>query len=396
MKHQTSVIFKTEQKERLQELFILNAMKQDELAHIFSLVRAISGVDMVEFQLFDEEFDWHTAKLPQNQKANYGALSFSKKLITNKKLQLEIADINSHPDFVFEKHFVAKENISYYFGTALKSEIGHYLGVLCIYQDKPFTLTTVQKEGFTALVNQIWQSVALKKAKKNIMSICEKKEAKVKALHHELHSFTQELIAPTLHLKTSIDTFIKENGHLDSYLETWISNISTNADTLNQTLSGMLDYMLYNTTPIAYSHFNLKDVIAKIKNQIDPNNRLTLISENTEEEVYLFKKGLEFLLTNLFSNSILDTSNGRYCKLSYHKTDTYHELIYSDCGPNIKEHYPDQIFEMFYTKKHETCNQRTFGLATAKCLAERMDGSLSIMEPTAKNSLTFKLFLPVV
>ncbi|TKD66769.1 ATP-binding protein [Flavobacterium sp. ASW18X] len=396
MKQQTSIIFKAEQKERLQELFILNSMKQDELQRIYKLASAISGVDKVEFQLFDEEFDWYTAKTPYNQKANHGALSLSKHLLAKRKIQLEVEDLHTHPDFVFEKHFVAKDNLRYYFGTALKSEVGHYLGVLCVYHDKPLTLTTNQKEGFEALVDQIWQAVALKKAKKSVIAICEKKEAKLKGLHQELHSFTQELIAPTLRLKTAIDTFSKENGHLDPYLDTWVRDITKNANTLNHTLGGMLDHILYNTTPIDYRNFNLKDLIAKTKSKVDPNNNLTLVSEETEEEVYLFEKGLEFLFTNLFSNSVLDTRNGRYCKISYQKTETHHQIFYSDCGPNIKEHYPDQIFQMFYTRKNETCNQRAFGLATAKCLAERMNGSISIIEPVAKNSLTFKLQLPVI
>ena len=133
---------------------------------------------------------------------------------------------------------------------------------------------------------------------------------------------------------------------------------------------------------------NLQESIKKYNGEVVVNSLPTINSSNA----FLFTT-----LKNLIENGLkYNQSPTPTVEVSYHTTETHHQIIVSDNGIGIDEEYHEKVFEMFKRLHNRGEYEGSgIGLAIVKLVIEKLDGTIEIESKVGKGTV-FKILLPVV
>jgi signal transduction histidine kinase len=124
-----------------------------------------------------------------------------------------------------------------------------------------------------------------------------------------------------------------------------------------------------------------------------------IADHETEVETRLPKAGVEAncdrervaqIMRILLDNALRHTPEGTHVTVSANRNNGAAELTVADSGPGVSNGTRGQVFERFYTG--DAARGAGLGLAIARELAERMDGSIELYTRPGKTA--FKLELP--
>ena len=133
---------------------------------------------------------------------------------------------------------------------------------------------------------------------------------------------------------------------------------------------------------------NLQESIKKYNGEVVVNSLPTINSSNA----FLFTT-----LKNLIENGLkYNQSPIPTVEISYHQTETHHQIIVADNGIGIEEQYHKRVFEMFKRLHNRGEYEGSgIGLAIVKLVIEKLDGTIEIESKVGKGTV-FKILLPVV
>ncbi|MFK7948773.1 MAG: ATP-binding protein [Saprospiraceae bacterium] len=131
---------------------------------------------------------------------------------------------------------------------------------------------------------------------------------------------------------------------------------------------------------------NLQESIVKYNGEVVIEDLPTINSNNT----FLFTA-----LKNLIENGLkYNESKTPTVKVSYSKTENYHQIIVSDNGIGIDENYHKKIFEMFKLLHNRGAYEGSgIGLAIVKLSVEKLGGRVEVESEVGKGT-RFMLQLP--
>ena len=92
---------------------------------------------------------------------------------------------------------------------------------------------------------------------------------------------------------------------------------------------------------------------------------------------YLVKWQTE-ALTNILKNSIEYSKENSKINISYLENNVYTEIIIEDFGKGIKKADLPHIFERFYQGKNASRDSVGIGLALAKTIIEKDEGTINV------------------
>jgi signal transduction histidine kinase len=150
-----------------------------------------------------------------------------------------------------------------------------------------------------------------------------------------------------------------------------------------------------------YTSFSKNEVIEM--QPVDLSILLSSVTSNLNETIQKYNGKVNyndlpnihsslFLLYTIFKNLI---ENGlKYnqspiptVEISYHQTETHHQIIVSDNGIGISEEYHDKIFEMFKRLHHRGEYEGSgIGLAIVKLCTDKLEGTVEIESEEEKGS----------
>jgi two-component system OmpR family sensor kinase len=125
-----------------------------------------------------------------------------------------------------------------------------------------------------------------------------------------------------------------------------------------------------------------------------------LVDHETELETRLPEAGVEArcdrervaqIMRILLDNALRHTPEGTHVTVSANRNNGAAELTVADSGPGVSDGTRGQLFERFYTG--DAARGAGLGLAIARELAERMDGTIELYTRPGKTA--FRLELPV-
>jgi two-component system, OmpR family, sensor kinase len=141
---------------------------------------------------------------------------------------------------------------------------------------------------------------------------------------------------------------------------------------------------------------DLTDLARSVAREFMP----ALADHHTELAVRLPREGVEArcdrervaqIMRILLDNALRHTPQGTQVTVSANRDNGAAELMVADSGPGLSAGLDGKVFDRFYTG--DATSGAGLGLAIARELAERMDGTITLS--SRPGSTSFKLELPV-
>ncbi|RZK82683.1 MAG: PAS domain S-box protein [Pedobacter sp.] len=146
----------------LHQYGILDTPVEDQFEDITKLARLICNMPIALISLVDEDRLFIKSVVGAKTTAEPRDVSFSYYTIQGEDI-LEITDTLLDERFVDHPRVVGAPKVRYYAGAPLIDQDGFKLGVICVFDTKPNSLTNDQKEGLRTLAREIITHITLKK-----------------------------------------------------------------------------------------------------------------------------------------------------------------------------------------------------------------------------------------
>lgn len=121
---------------------------------------------------------------------------------------------------------------------------------------------------------------------------------------------------------------------------------------------------------------------------------ITIQSRFADGEIYVNKKGLQQVLTNLVDNAIRYSEKDSKIELFGEKTANYYQITVANTGPYISEEDRKKIFDRFY-RIEPSRNRKTggtgLGLSIAKEIVKQHQGTIEVESASNINSFIVKI-----
>ncbi len=141
-------------------------------------------------------------------------------------------------------------------------------------------------------------------------------------------------------------------------------------------INDILEYTKVSTKNIEYIEFNIEGLIKNIVKNIDIENKIQLITNDLNLEIFSSKIALLQVFQNLITNSKKFSDTDKVViEINFSQDNDFYYFLYKDNGPGISEKYREKVFELFETLNK---NSTGIGLATVKSTIERLGGFINI------------------
>ena len=375
-----SAIIPDNEEERLKVLKqyrILDTFAEKEYDAITKIASSICDVPVAMISIVDEDRQWFKSKIGTEIEETSRDVAFCAHAILNPNEVFEVED-SKKDDRFHDNPLATESNVIFYAGATLNSPEGHALGTLCVIDEKPKKLTDSQREALKQLANQV---VSLLKLRKSNLQLKEANDDVIK-LNKRLNDFayrlTHDLKSPINNINFLLDVLNTDHKSIfqNTEAEEYINLISNRVFYMENLIQDMLQYAKVTTKNIAYTNFNLNELVNSIISNIDVEGRIVLNSNLSNTDIYSSKIAFLLIFQNLISNSKKYSDEEKVIiDIDFIDTKSTYNFIYKDNGPGIPEEYWTKVFEMFETLDQSN-NSTGIGLGTVKSSVERLGGSI--------------------
>jgi len=374
------------EKERLEVLKnynILDSLPEEEYDAITKIASSICNTSMSLVSLIDKDRQWFKSTHGIEVSETPREISFCAHSILEPNELLIVNDARKDKRFFDNPLTVNAPNVIFYAGAPLNSSEGFPLGTLCVIDDKPHELNESQRESLLLLSKQVVSLLELRKKNEELLQ----SKNKITELNEQLNNFayrlTHDLKSPLNGINFLLDVINEDHKNLfaNSEAETYLNLIAERVVYLESLVNETLTYAKATKETLVYEKFNLKDLINRIKLNIDFENKIVLEGNSLDFEISSTKIGFIQIFQNLISNSrkFCDTEKV-VITINYKEENGIYYFTYEDNGPGIDEKYWFKVFEMFETlgsSNNDTSNTG-IGLATVKAIIKRLDGKIEL------------------
>ncbi|MCG1036624.1 GAF domain-containing sensor histidine kinase [Polaribacter sargassicola] len=367
--------------EVLKNYSILDSLPEKEYDAITKIASSICNTSIALVSIVDKDRQWFKSTFGIEATETPREISFCAHSILNPDELFVVNDATKDERFFDNPLTVNAPNVIFYAGAPLNSSEGYPLGTLCVIDNKPHELNENQREALLLLSKQVVALLELRKKNKEL----EASKNKVVKLNEQLNNFanrlTHDLKSPINGISFLLDvlkqdyTSIFENTEAEEYL-TLIADRIVYVDSL---ITEILNYSKVTSENIVYENVNLKELLDKIVNNIDFENKILLDTTDLNFEIICSKIGLVQVFQNLISNSrkFYDEDKSEIT-VSFKEDQDYYYFTYEDNGPGIEEKYWTKVFDMFETLGTKNNNSTGIGLATVKSIIKRLGGKIEL------------------
>lgn len=374
-------------KDELERLKVLNKYKildtlpEEEYDAITKIASNICETPIALVSLIDEKRQWFKSNHGLDARETPREFAFCSHSILNPSEIFEIEDATKDKRFFDNPLTTDSPYVIFYAGVPLNTSEGYPLGTLCVIDNKPNKLTDKQKEALNLLANQVVRLLELRKSNLQL----EKANNDILKLNERLNNFafrlTHDLKSPIDNVNFLIDV-LKED-HLDLFentkAENYINMISNRLSYMDNLINEILNYAKSSRKEIVFDDFNFNNLLESVLKNIDIENKISLVTRDTDRLISTSKICLLQIFQNLFSNS------KKFCnkenviiEINLEENLDFYKFTYQDNGPGIPKKYRDKVFKMFETLNNS--NSTGIGLATVKSAIERLNGEIVLSE----------------
>lgn len=164
---------------------------------------------------------------------------------------------------------------------------------------------------------------------------------------------------------------------------------------MHQLIEGIFQYSSLGSYQGSIEQINLKDLVEKVIQKINPPKEITINIDNELPMIYYEKERIEQVFTHLIKNAIqfMDKPQGKVNINSSEEPDHWKFQV-TDNGPGIEKRHFERIFEMFKTlQSRDDLESSGIGLTIVKKIIEMNNGKIWVDSKFGKGS-TFSFTVP--
>lgn len=354
--------------EALYDLKVLDTPREQGLDDILGLVAEICDTPMAAISLVDKHRQWFKAEKGFGFYETPRHLAFCSRAIEGTDL-FEVNDTLTDSRFVSHPFVIGKPNIRSYFGQPLILNSGLRIGSLCVIDQKPRELSSLQKRTLCIMASQIvtyfdraYRERQRKEAeeateKHRLMALASSKMSSLgemaAGMAHEINNPLSAILSRAGHL---ID--MAENNKISSQLVTKIAQeIETTGLRISKTVRALRAFARdgdndpMQSVPVIDL---FSDVMELCQQRLKQTGiEIDLNFERTDIKVHCRSVQVAQVLLNIVSNAIDATSAVLHPRITLQcssKSDTC-EIQVSNNGPQIPLDIQELIMKPFFTTK---------------------------------------------
>ncbi|WP_375253239.1 sensor histidine kinase [Dokdonia donghaensis] len=279
----------------------------------------------------------------------------------------------------------------FYAGVPLKTQDGHALGTLCVYDHKPRTLDEKQQEALLGLAKQV---ILLFEARKRNIEL-QKSQQETTARNNRLEDFARliahDLKSPLSSIEGLVnqlnEDYAEEN---DEDFTVFMEHLSTSTKSMRSYIDGLLEYYRADNLLVTKDDASLDTIVSEVKNLHKSSDVTITLNKNVDLKAVPVV-AIEQVISNLIDNGVkYNTSEHPEITLSGTITKDFYSISVADNGVGIPEDKQAHIFEPFKTMgtNDRNGNKGTgMGLATVKKLVEALGGTITVDSTVGKGSI---------
>ncbi len=391
--------FPDNEKERIAELKkynLLDTLSENDFDNITQLIATICEVPISLITLLDADRNFFKSHYGINFNQSPRNISFCGHALLNDDEIFIIEDARKDERFK-ENPIVLSEKIIFYAGVPLINPNGFKLGTLCLYDNKPRTLTEIQITSLKTLGKQVVNLFELRK-KNNLLTEFQKElQQRNERLVNFAHVVSHDLKSPLANI-TSLTRLLREENleQISEDSKMYLNYIEESSFTLKNYINGILKfYKSEELLEVEKQDVELKQVFEEINEILITDD---IVFQFPKEGVLhnVNKAALMQIFLNLIDNSLkYNLNEKRMVLVDYIKDRDFHKFSIKDNGMGIDLGVQEEIFNLFKTtgiKDRDGKEGTGIGLATVKSLVSKLGGTISLeSEPGKGSTFTFTL-----
>ena len=268
-------------------------------------------------------------------------------------------------------------NMPFHLSSPLVTNTGSFIGNLILIDTKPKTLTQRQHKTLITFIDQISETISLRKRNDELATLNKELESFAYVAAHDLKSPCSSLI----NLSQLINHIYSER--LDQDGREMLHLMELSAQTLNNLVEGILKHTCTVNTVIEPETFNFCNLMEELKRILKIPQGFTFFYDNADLPVAAPRPILLQILLNLSVNAIKynDKPQG-LLYISVKDEENHYRFTVKDNGPGIPASAHKKIFDLFTTLgRRDRDNQLGcgIGLCTVKKLVEKCNGAIDLL-----------------
>lgn len=360
---------------------LLDTEEEEKYDNITSIISQICDAPIALITLLDKERNFLKSHLGVPFNESPRNISFCGHTINEDNPMMIVEDARKDDRF-HDNPLVKDYNAIFYAGVSLVNKDGYKLGTLCVYDHKPRTLNTEQKNVLQSLAKQVVMLFEQRIQNDELRLLRDSLERKNKNLEKFAAVVSHDLKSPVNNIISLTDLLKEENQELSEDSLMYIEYLQQSSASLRNYIDGVLSfYKSDELFGLDKKTVKIQQLIEDCKHIVDANNQVNIRLDSTIETIFINESAIKQVLINLLTNAIkYNDKDVVKIQLRCSEDEDYYYWTIKDNGIGIPEDSLSKIFDLFEKVGgvDRFGNQGNgIGLATTKKILTTLGGTIN-------------------
>jgi signal transduction histidine kinase len=376
----------------LQEYNILDTLPEQEYDEITKIASYICNTPISLISLVDDKRQFFKSVRGLDVSETSRETSFCAHAINIPDEIMVIPDSRLDERFADNPLVTGDPHVIFYAGVPLVDPQGYALGTLCIIDNKPAKLSSIQIDLLKSLSNQVVKLFELRRAN----SLLSASQKELENYADQMKSFAYMASHDLKEPARMVEKFLTllQNSYSEK-LDDKASKYINFAVDGSKRMTNLIDELLtYSTAGNLHNPAEKVDINKLINGVIALNAAIiqqsgAVISYDAMPVIDGYKTSLKIIFRNLIANALKYQPRGAkgIVHISCNEKGTHWEFGVTDNGIGIGKGYHEQIFQLFKRlHSKEEYPGTGLGLATCKKIVEQHEGKIWVESEEGKGS----------
>lgn len=371
---------------------ILDTLPESDYDNITKIAAEICGTPISLISLIDDKRQWFKSHHGLDATETPKEYAFCGHAINTPNDVFIVQDARKDERFHDNPLVTGDPHVIFYAGVPLVSEAGLPLGTLCVIDHKPNLLSQSQISSLSALSNQVFNLLELRKSKQQLERTIMELEEKNEGLERFAVVAAHDLKTPLINISSLAQLFQNQyKDILDSEGLEMLEMIIGSSGNLIGLIDGLLQYSKSESLlREGKSDIELQMLRTDLEGLFNYDHQLKLVLKSDLTKIKAHKTALHQILINLITNAIkYHDKETVEIELGVSESDTHFLFYVKDNGPGIETIHQERIFKIFEklaaTDKFGV-RGNGIGLATVKKIVEKLGGAIRVESDLGKGA----------